>query len=113
MATLREWIRRLWRTLSGNNREAEMEEELRTPRELLTYVLKEGARIVTVGLIAGAAFSYALALAASFYLGTAPMPEVLPALGAAVVLIAAAVIASLIPAARASRVDVLQALRSE
>jgi ABC-type antimicrobial peptide transport system permease subunit len=34
-------------------------------------------------------------------------------LAAAVVLIAAAVIASLMPAARASRVDVLQALRSE
>ena len=37
----------------------------------------------------------------------------LPVFGAAVVLIGAAVIASLIPAARASRVDVLQALRSE
>ena len=34
-------------------------------------------------------------------------------MGAAAVLIAAAVVASLMPAARASRVDVLQALRSE
>jgi ABC-type lipoprotein release transport system permease subunit len=41
------------------------------------------------------------------------MPGALPVLGAAAVLIAAAVVASLMPAARASHVDVLQALRSE
>lgn len=41
------------------------------------------------------------------------MPGALPVLGAAAVLVAAAVVASLMPAARASRVDVLQALRSE
>jgi ABC-type antimicrobial peptide transport system permease subunit len=38
---------------------------------------------------------------------------VLPAVVAAAVLVAAALVASLIPAARASRVDVIQALRSE
>jgi len=37
----------------------------------------------------------------------------LPLAGAASILIAAAVLASLMPAARASRVDVMQALRSE
>jgi ABC-type lipoprotein release transport system permease subunit len=37
----------------------------------------------------------------------------LPLAGAAVVLIIAAVAASLMPAARASRVDVMQALRTE
>jgi ABC-type lipoprotein release transport system permease subunit len=37
----------------------------------------------------------------------------LPLLSAAVVLVAAAIVASLMPAARASRVDVMQALRSE
>jgi ABC-type antimicrobial peptide transport system permease subunit len=41
------------------------------------------------------------------------MPGALTVLGAAAVLIAAAAVASLMPAARASRVDVLQALRSE
>jgi putative ABC transport system permease protein len=41
------------------------------------------------------------------------LPGALPAIGAAVVLIGAAAVASLIPALRASRVDVLQALRSE
>jgi putative ABC transport system permease protein len=41
------------------------------------------------------------------------LPGVLTLVGAAAVLVAAAVLASLMPAARASRVDVVQALRSE
>jgi predicted permease len=84
-----------------------------TPSQLLRRVLEEGAAIVTTGIAAGAVFGYALASLASAYLGTARVPGVLPAAVAAAVLIAAAVIASLLPAARASRVDVLQALRFE
>jgi ABC-type antimicrobial peptide transport system permease subunit len=84
-----------------------------TSSQLLTRVLKEGAVIVTVGITAGAVFGYVLARVASTYLGTTRMPGMVPAVVAAAVLIGAAVIASLIPAARASRVDVLQALRSE
>ena len=41
------------------------------------------------------------------------LPGALPVIGAASVLIGAAAIASFVPAMRASRVDVLQALRSE
>jgi putative ABC transport system permease protein len=84
-----------------------------TPSHLLTRVLKEGVVIVTVGITAGAVFGYVLARVASTYLGTARMPGALVAFGAAAVLIVAAVIAALIPAVRASRVNVLQALRSE
>jgi len=84
-----------------------------TPSQLLTRVLKEGVVIATAGITAGAVFGYVLARAASTYFVTARMPGVLPAVGAAAVLTGAALIASLIPAARASRVDVLQALRSE
>jgi putative ABC transport system permease protein len=84
-----------------------------TPSQLLTRVLKEGAAIVTAGIAAGAVFGYLLARLASTYLETARMPGVVPAVGAAAVLTGAAVIASLIPAARASRVDVMQVLRSE
>ncbi|MPY90311.1 MAG: FtsX-like permease family protein [Luteitalea sp.] len=84
-----------------------------TPRRLLVRVLSEGALIVTIGIAAGAAGGYALAAVASSYLGTVRLPGALPILGAAAVLVGAAVLASLMPAARASRVDVLQALRSE
>jgi ABC-type antimicrobial peptide transport system permease subunit len=41
------------------------------------------------------------------------LPGAATMIGAALVLVAAAVLASLMPAARASRVDVVQALRSE
>jgi ABC-type lipoprotein release transport system permease subunit len=41
------------------------------------------------------------------------IPEPITLVGAALVLVGAAVLASLVPAARASRVDVMQALRTE
>jgi putative ABC transport system permease protein len=41
------------------------------------------------------------------------MPGVLPIAAAATLLVTAAIVASLLPAVRASRVDVIQALRSE
>jgi len=41
------------------------------------------------------------------------MPGVVPVVASAVVLLAAAVVASVLPAARAARVDVMEALRSE
>ena len=47
------------------------------------------------------------------FLGNIQVPGMAPLAGAAAVLVAAAVIASLMPATRASRVDVMDALRSE
>jgi ABC-type antimicrobial peptide transport system permease subunit len=41
------------------------------------------------------------------------MPGVVPVVASALVLLGAAVIASVLPAARAARVDVMEALRSE
>jgi hypothetical protein len=84
-----------------------------TPRHLLMRVLSEGTVIVAVGIVAGAAGCYAFGAVATSYLGNVRLPGALPIFGAAVVLASAAVVASLMPAARASRVDVLQALRSE
>ncbi len=84
-----------------------------TPYLLLMRVLSEGAMIVSVGIIAGTAFGYVFAGVASSYFEQLRMPGLATLLGAAAVLIAAAIAASLMPAARASRVDVLQALRSE
>jgi putative ABC transport system permease protein len=84
-----------------------------SPRHLLMRVLSEGASIVAVGLAAGVAGGYAIAGVASSYLENVRFPGVLPVLAAATVLAIAAIAASLMPAGRAARVDVLQALRSE
>jgi len=83
------------------------------PRHLLANVLSEGARIAAIGIAVGAAGGYVLALVAARFFVTVPLPGALPVIGATAVLIGAAIIASLMPAARASRVDVVQALRSE
>jgi ABC-type antimicrobial peptide transport system permease subunit len=84
-----------------------------SPRHLLLRVLLEGVLIVAIGIVAGAAGVYVFAGVASGYLGNVRLPGAVPIVGAAAVLVGAAVLASLMPAARASRVDVLQALRSE
>jgi ABC-type antimicrobial peptide transport system permease subunit len=82
-------------------------------RRLLGGVLTEGARIAAAGAAAGAAVGYALSRGAAAWSEAVRLPGALPLLGAAAVLMAAALLASLMPAARASRVDVAQALRSE
>jgi putative ABC transport system permease protein len=84
-----------------------------SPRRLLMGVLLEGAVIVATGIAAGAAGGYAFAGVASSYLEHMRLPGVVPILGAAALLGGAAILASLMPAAKASRVDVLTALRSE
>jgi putative ABC transport system permease protein len=84
-----------------------------TPAALLARIVREGAVIGVCGIAAGAIGGVALARVVSSYIAEIDMPGALPIVGAAVVLIGAAVLASLMPAARASRVDVLDALRSE
>ena len=83
------------------------------PRQLLGRVLSEGLVIAVLGVAVGGLSGYALARLASAFFGHIDVPGALPAIVAATVLVVAAAIASLVPAARASRVDVLQALRTE
>lgn len=83
------------------------------PQSLLKGVMAEGAVMAAAGIIAGAAFGYvAMRLANSFWLEM-KTPGLLPIVLSTFVLMAAAIVASLLPAARAARVDVIQALRSE
>jgi putative ABC transport system permease protein len=84
-----------------------------TPTTLLTRILGEGAIIAGVGVAAGVIAGLVLARFAGGFLTDVRIPGALPLAGAALILIAAAVLASLMPAARASRVDVMQALRSD
>ncbi len=83
------------------------------PRHLLTHVLGQGAEIACAGIVAGVAGGFALARIAGSYIPDLSIPGALPLVAAATILVGAAILASLVPAARASRVDVIQALRSE
>jgi putative ABC transport system permease protein len=83
------------------------------PRQLLQGVLGEGTVIAGIGIVAGALGGLLLAWAAGGYFSSVTLPEALPLGIAALVLVGAAVIASLVPAARAARIDVMQALRDE
>jgi hypothetical protein len=83
------------------------------PRNLVTGVIGEGALMAAAGIVAGAAGGYALARLASAYFEEVRMPDAVTVAGSAAVLLAAAVVASAVPAARAARVDVMQALRSD
>jgi putative ABC transport system permease protein len=83
------------------------------PRHLLTRVIGEGAAMAGAGVIAGALVGFALALLAGRFFVEVKMPGVLPVIASAFVLMVVAVVASVLPAARAARVDVVQALRSE
>ena len=83
------------------------------PRQLMTTVLREGAAIGAIGIVVGSVSGLVLARVGSAMFGAIRMPGVLPVAGAALLLLIAATVASWMPASRASRVDVLQALRSD
>ena len=83
------------------------------PRHLLARVIAEGGVITAVGIGAGVACGLALQRLAGSYLENVKMPGAWVVLGAAGVLLAAAVVASMWPAMRAARVDVIQALRAD
>jgi putative ABC transport system permease protein len=83
------------------------------PRHLLAGVIGEGVLIAIGGVVAGGLCGYALAQLGMQYFPDARLPGMVPVAGSAVVLLAAAVVASVLPAARAARVDVMQALRAE
>ena len=83
------------------------------PQNLLKGVIKEGAVMAAAGVVAGAIFGFVLARLAGRYFFDVQMPGALPVLAAAFLMLAVAVIASMLPAVRAARVDVIQALRSE
>ncbi|HUJ81320.1 MAG TPA: ADOP family duplicated permease [Candidatus Acidoferrales bacterium] len=83
------------------------------PKNLLRGVVTEGVVMAGVGVLAGAAFGFIVARVAGSYFGDLKMPGVFPVIVSACVLLSAAIVASMLPAARAARVDVIQALRSE
>lgn len=83
------------------------------PQDLLVRVITEGALMAAGGLALGLAGGFWLAKLAASFIGGVKLPGALPLVGSAMVLLVAAITASMIPAMRAARVDVIQALRTE
>ncbi|MGC2815669.1 MAG: ADOP family duplicated permease [Candidatus Acidiferrum sp.] len=83
------------------------------PEQLLAGVIREGAMMALAGVAAGAGGGYILARFAGSYFADMRMPSAVPVVASAFILLVAAVVASALPAIRASRVDVTQALRAD
>ncbi len=83
------------------------------PRSLLTGVIAQGMLMAGLGIVAGAGFGYAITRVASKYFQDLQMPSALPVVISAVVLLIAAIVASALPAMRAAKIDVMQALRTD
>jgi len=101
-------------SVSGRTREFAIRLALGAhPRRILANVLIEGMLIAVIGVAAGAAVGFAFSRLLGGYIQDVRLPGLLPLAGSVGVIIAATVIASVLPAARAARVDVMQALRSD
>ncbi len=101
-------------SVSGRTREFGIRQALGAqPRSILAKVLTEGLVIAGAGVVAGVVVGFALERTIGKYVGIVQLPGVLPLIASAAVILAAAVIASAMPAARAARVDPAEALRSE
>jgi putative ABC transport system permease protein len=83
------------------------------PSRILTGVVSEGVVMATAGVIVGAFGGFVAARVIASFVQQTKLPGLVPIAAAALVLVVAAVLASMMPAARAARVDVMQALRSE
>ena len=80
---------------------------------VIKLVLKEGSLLASIGAVIGLAGAYLTGRALQSTLYGVEALDVYAFLVVAVVLLCAAMIASLLPALRASRVDPIEALRSE
>ncbi len=101
-------------SVSGRTREFGIRMALGAqPRNILTDVLLQGLAIAGIGVGAGIVFGIAFARVIARYVAEAHLPGMLSFVASALVILAAAVIASAVPAARAARVNAAEALRSE
>ncbi len=80
---------------------------------ILTNVLTEGFVMAAIGVAAGLVLGFGIARAVSKYVAEIHQPGALAFVASAVAILAAALIASAIPAARAAKVNAVEALRAE
>jgi len=83
------------------------------PRNILSIVLVEGAAMAAIGVGAGVVVGFALSRVIAKYVTEIHQPGALAFVASAAVILCAAVVASAVPAARAARVNAVEALRSE
>jgi putative ABC transport system permease protein len=83
------------------------------PLRILAGVLIDGTTIAAIGIAAGGLVGWGLSRLAGNYVPELQLPGPIPLLGSAAVIVTSAVVASLVPAARAAHVDTVQALRAE
>ena len=83
------------------------------PANILTDVLLDGLLMAGIGVGAGVVLGIALTRVAASYVSAVGQPGALALGASAFVILAAAVIASAVPAARAARVNAVEALRAE
>jgi putative ABC transport system permease protein len=83
------------------------------PSSILKKVLFEGALIGAIGVTTGVVAGFGLARVVGKYVEEIRIPGALPLVAAALLILLAAVLASALPAARAARVDAVEALRAE
>jgi putative ABC transport system permease protein len=100
--------------VSGRTREFGIRMALGAQRQnIMNDVLLQGLKIAGIGVGAGVLFGIAFARVIGRFVGEVPMPGTLAFVGSAFVILAAAVIASAVPAARAARVNAVETLRAE
>jgi ABC-type antimicrobial peptide transport system permease subunit len=101
-------------SVSGRSREFGIRLALgEQPRSILTNVLREGMVMAGIGVAVGAGLGFVCARVVGKYLAEVQSPGILTLIASAAVILAAAVIASAVPAARAATVNPVEALRSE
>jgi predicted permease len=83
------------------------------PRDLLRGVITEGIVMAGAGVLAGSAFGFILTRLAARYVLDVNLPGALPVSLSVIVLMSVAIVASMLPAIRAARVNVMEALRTE
>jgi putative ABC transport system permease protein len=83
------------------------------PRNILTNVLTEGVVMAAIGVAAGVVAGFACIWLIGRYAAEIHQPSALSLIASAGVILAAVVIASAAPAARAARVNAVEALRAE
>jgi predicted permease len=101
-------------SVSGRTREFGIRMALGAqPSKILSDVLREGLVIASIGVVTGLVVGLAAARGVAAWVGPIHLPGFLTFVGSAAVILAAAAIASAIPAARAARINAVEALRSE